>query len=97
MVNLDENFTEDSKECSHLIPSLGSSGASMSTKTPGRELEDRWSLEGFLMVNLDENFTEASNDCSLLSDTITRFIRNIHVLQDSRKRLKGQVEACLGS
>ena len=54
-------------------------------------------LTGFLMVNLDENFTESSKDCSLLSDTISRFIRNLHVLQDSRKRLRGQVESWQGS
>jgi len=30
---------------SHLTPSPGPSGMSMSSKTPGRDLEDRWSLD----------------------------------------------------
>ena len=30
---------------SYLTPSPGSSGTSMSSKTPGRDLEDRWSLD----------------------------------------------------
>ena len=54
-------------------------------------------LTGFLMSNLDETFTEVSKWCPLLSDTISRFIRNLHVLQDSRKRLRGQVESWQGS
>ena len=54
-------------------------------------------LTGFLMSNLDENFTEVSKEFSLLSDTISRFIRNLHVLQDSGKRLRGQVKSWLGS
>ena len=29
----------------HLTPLPGSSGTSMSSKTPGRDLEDRWSLD----------------------------------------------------
>ena len=119
----------------------------MSSKTPGGDLEDRWSLDLvpnvqswlkfhwsfqrmplpiwhhlqvnqeppcpprlqeetkrqveywllFLMFNPDETFTEVSKWCPLLSDTISRFIRNLHVLQDSRKRLRGQVESWLGS
>ena len=116
-----------------LQPSPGSSGTYMSSKTPGRDLEDRWSLDrvpevgswynfhrsfqwmlphvwhylqvhqkspcpprlqketkrtggvltGFLKLNLDVTFTEASYGCSLLSDTISRFIRNLHVLEGS--------------
>ena len=125
----------------HLTPPPGLSGTSMSSKTPGRDLEDRWSLDrvsdvrswwnfhrsfwsiipiiwhhlqvhqesphpprlqeetwrtsgvlaGFLILILDENLTEASEGWSLSSDTNTRFIKNLNVLQDSRKRLGGQM------
>ena len=54
-------------------------------------------LTGLLIYYLDENFTEASRWCYLLSDTISRFIRDLHVLQVSRKRLRGKVESWLGS
>ena len=50
-------------------------------------------LTGFLMSNLDETFREASLECSLPSETITRCVRNLHFLQDPRKRLGGQVES----
>ena len=45
------------------------------------------------MSNLDENFTKDSKGCFLLSDTISTVIRNLIVLQDSRKRLNGYVES----
>ena len=45
-------------------------------------------MTGLLMSNLDETFTEASKGCPLLSDTISRSNRNLHVLLDSRKKLK---------
>ena len=41
----------------NLTPPSGSSGTSISSKTPGRNLEDRWSFDGFLMLDLDENLT----------------------------------------
>ena len=53
-------------------------------------------LTGFLMLDLDETFTEASEVLSLSYDTTSRFIRNLHILQDSRKRLGGQVESWQG-
>ena len=63
---------------------------------PPRLQEETWRtggvLTGFLLSNLHETFREASLGCSLSSETITRYIRNLHVLQDSRKRLGGQVE-----
>ena len=37
------------------------------------------------MSDLDETFTDTSDECFLPSDTISRSIRNVHVLQDSRK------------
>ena len=127
----------------HLRPSPGASGTSTSSKTPGRDLEDRWSLDrlshvqsswnfqgsffwmllsildhhqvhqeplrpprlqeetrrtvgvltGFLMSNLHETFREASLGCSHPSETITRCVRNIHVLKDSWKKLGGQVKS----
>ena len=45
-------------------------------------------LTGFLMSNLHETFREASLGLSHPSDTITRCIRNLHVLQDSRRDLE---------
>ena len=64
---------------------------------PPRHQEETWMtggvLTGFLMSNLHETFREASLGCSLPSETITMYIRNLHVLQDSRKRLGGQVES----
>ena len=39
----------------HLTPSLG---PSMSSKTPGRDMEDAWRLDR--VPDVDENFTEAS-------------------------------------
>jgi len=130
----------------HMTPPPGSSGTSTSSKTPGRDLEDRWSLDrvcdvgswwnlhrsfwsmipiiwhhlqvyqepphpprlqgetwrtggvltGFLMLDLDETFTEASEVLSLSYDTTSRFIRNLHILQDSRERLWGQVDSWHG-
>ena len=44
-------------------------------------------MTGFLMSKFDENLMKASKECSFLSDTISRFIRNLHVLQESRKGL----------
>ena len=49
------------------------------------------------MSDVAENFTDTSDGCSLPSDTISRSIRNVHVLLDSRKRLEGQVESWNGS
>jgi len=45
------------------------------------------------MSDLDETFTGTSDGYSLPSDTISRSIRNVHVLLDSKKRLGGQVES----
>ena len=42
----------------HLTPYLGPSETSMSSKTPGRDMEDAWSLDR--VPDVDENFTEAS-------------------------------------
>ena len=53
-------------------------------------------LTGFLMLDLDETFTKASEVWSLSYDTTSRFIRILHILQDSRKRLEGQVEPWQG-
>ena len=46
-----------------------------------------------LMADLDETLKEASYGCSLPSDTISRLMRNVHILLDSRKRLRGQVDS----
>ena len=125
---------------SHLKPYPGPSGMSMTSKTPGRDLEERWSLDmvpyvrswwnfcrhfwwmfppiwhhlqiyqecpcppqlweetsstggvltWFLMSDHYETFTDSSDGCSLLSDTISRSIRNNHLFLDFRKRLGGQ-------
>ena len=40
----------------HLTPIPGSSGTSMSSKTPGRDLEDRWSLDIVSVVGSSWNF-----------------------------------------
>ena len=62
--------------------------------------EETWRTGGiltrFLMLDLDETFTEASEVWSLSYDTTSRFIRNLNILQDSRKRLGGQVESWQG-
>ena len=50
-------------------------------------------LTGFLLLDLDETFIEASEGRSLSSDTTSRFIRNLHDLQDFRKFIGGQVES----
>ena len=42
-----------------------------------------------LTFDLDETFTEGSDGLSLCYDTISRLIRNLPVLQDSRKWLGG--------
>ena len=64
---------------------------------PSRLREETWRTGGvltsFLMSVLDETFTDTSEVCSLPSDTISKCFRNIHVLQDSRKRLGGQEES----
>jgi len=62
----------------------------MSSWTPGRDLEDRWSLDMVPMSDLDETFTDTSDECFLPSDTISRSIRNVHVLLESMKRHGGQ-------
>ena len=63
--------------------------------------EETWRTGGvlaeFLICYLNENFKEASKWCFLLSDPISRFIWNLHVLQDSMKRLRGKVESWLAS
>ena len=55
---------------------------------PGLQ-EETWRTGGvltwFLMSDLDQSFTDTSDGCSFPSDTISRFIRNVHVLLDSRK------------
>jgi len=45
------------------------------------------------MSDRDETFTEASDGCSLQSDPISRFIKNIHVLLDSKKKFFKQKKA----
>ena len=56
---------------------------------PPRLQEETWRTGGvltwFCMSDLDETFTETSDGCSLPSDTISRSIRNVHVLLDSSK------------
>ena len=39
------------------------------------------------MSDLDETFTDTSDGCSPPSDTISRSIRNVHVVLDFMKRL----------
>jgi len=80
----------------HMTPPPGSSGTSMSSKTPGRDLEDRWSLDRVCDVRSWWNFHRSFWSMFLSYDTNSRFIRNLHVLQDSRKRLRGQVESWQG-
>ena len=87
---------------SHLTPSLVPSGMSRSCKTPNRDLGDRQSLDlvpnFWLLMTVFNNLTlslgsQAFNGCVLPSDTISSFIRNVHVLLDSRMRLWGQMES----
>ena len=64
---------------------------------PPRLQEGTWRtgrvLTGFLMLDLDEIFTATSEGWYMSYDTISRFIRNLHVVQHSRKRLGGQIES----
>ena len=61
---------------------------------PPRLQEENWRTGGvltwFLMSDHYETFTDSSDGCSLLSDPISRSIRNNHLLLDFRKRLGGQ-------
>ena len=103
----------------------GSSGISNSSKTPGRDLEDRWSLvrvsdvrswwyfhRSFwsiipiiwhhLQVHQEPPRPPRLKEETwrtvgvLTNDTTSRIIRNLHILQDSRERLWGQVESWQG-
>ena len=50
-----------------------------------------WALMRFLLMDIDEIFRKASLLYCLTSDTIKKVVRNLHVLQDSRKRLGEQL------
>ena len=58
---------------------------------PPRLLEETWKsgkiLTWFQMSDFDETFTKAFDGCSLPSGTTSKFIRNVQVFLDSRKRL----------
>ena len=60
---------------------------------PPRLQEETWMTGGvltlFLMSDLDKTFTEGSDVCYLQSGAISKFIENVHVLLDSKKRLGG--------
>ena len=56
-----------------------------------------WALMRFLLTDIDEIFRKASLLYCLTSDTIKKVVRNLHVLQDSRKRFKGHGESWQGS
>ena len=64
---------------------------------PTRLQEKTWRTGGvltwFLMSDFDETFIDTLDGCSLSYDTISRSIRNVHDLLDSRKRIGGQVES----
>ena len=77
----------------HLTPPPGSSATSMSSNTPGRDLVDMVSLDRFPDDGSWWNFKGSFSRMF----SISRFIRNPHVLQDSRKRLGGQGESWQGS
>ena len=53
-------------------------------------------LTSFLMLDLDEIFSRASLVYFEYPDTISTSIKNIPVIQDSRKRLGGNVESWQG-
>ena len=57
----------------HMKPPPVSSGTFMSSKTPGGDSEDRWSLDRV--------------------STFSKFFWNLHILQDSKEILGGQVES----
>ena len=61
---------------------------------PPRLQEETWRTCGvltwLLISDLDETFKDTSDGCSLPSATISKSIRNVHVLLESRKRLGGQ-------
>ena len=50
-------------------------------------------LTRFQMFDLDKTFSMTSNGLSLTPNTIFSIFRNLHVLQDSIRRLKGHEES----
>jgi len=68
---------------------------------PPRLKEGTWRtskvMTGFLMLESEEIFTATKHVWYMSYDTISRFVRNLHVLQDSRKGLGGWIESLLGS
>ena len=75
-----------------LFPSF--SGTSTSSKTPGRDLEDRWSLDKVSDVRSWWNFHKSF--WSMIPIIRHHLQFHHHILQDSRKRLGEQVEPWQG-
>ena len=72
-----------------LTPSLASSEHPCSPILQEETLMIDVVLTNFPMWDLDETFSKASLGYYGYPDTISSSIRNLHVLQDSRKRLGG--------
>ena len=72
-----------------LTPSLASSEHPCSPILQEETLMIDVVLTSFFMLDLDETFSNASFGYFGYPDTIFSFIKNIPVLQDSRKRLGG--------
>ena len=76
----------------HLTLPPGSSGTSMSSMTPGRDLKDRWSLDKVSDVGSWWNFHRSFRG---VIPIIWHHLQ-VNVLHDSRKRLGGKVESWQG-
>ena len=84
MLDLDEKLQKDAPI--NLIPLPVLSGSSMSSKTAKRYLEERWSLDRVFDV-LQKLHKDAP--IHLMPDPNFRSIRNLHVLQKSRRNQEG--------
>ena len=80
-----------------IFSTLTPSTAYQEHPSPARLQEETWRigrvLTSFLMMDLDETFCKASLGYFEYSDPISISIKNIPVLQDSRKRLGGYMES----
>ena len=64
---------------STMTPSPAPSRSSLSSKTPGRDLEDMWILDS-LMLDLDKTFSKTTLGYIEFLDTISSLIKNIRFL-----------------
>jgi len=78
-VDLDKTFTKASEGCLSRL-------YKKTFKYPGRDLEDMCGLDRVSDCGSPSNFHKKSR---VSFETISRYIRNLHVVQDSRKKRLG--------